>query len=98
MNPDRVKEIVEMLDNIKNLELFPNINQIEPEEEVEVIKKEISIFDLLSKTKKIHLFYLQPILNEFVYTNEKKIKNKIKEIFDELNKILNVPNINDLNE
>ena len=98
MNPDRVKEIVEMLDNIKNLELFPNINQIEPEEEVEVIKKEISIFDLLSKTKKIHLFYLQPILNEFVYTNEKKIKNKIKVIFDELNKILNVPNINDLNE
>ena len=98
LNQDRVKEMVELLNNIKDLELFPNINQLEIEEEIEIKKKEVSIFDLLAKTKKIHLFYLQPILNDFIYTKEQIIKNIIKEIFEESTKIMEIPNINDFNE
>ena len=98
LNQDRVKEMVELLNNIKDLELFPNINQLEIEEEIEIKKQKITIFDLLAKTKKIHLFYLQPILNDFIYTREKIIKNIVKEIFEEVTKIMEIPNINDFNE
>ena len=98
LNQDRVQEIVDLLKNIKDLELFPNINQLEIEEEIEFKKKEITVFDLLAKTKKIHFFYLQSILNDFIYTKEQIIKNSVKEIFEEILKILEIPDINDFNE
>ena len=98
LNQDRVKEMVELLKNIKDLELFPNINQLEIEEEIEIKKNEITVFDLLAKTKKIHLFYLRPILNDFFFTKEEIIKNIVKEIFEETTKIMEIPNINDFNE
>ena len=53
----RIQEIVILLQNTKTLEVFPNINLIEKNE----IKKdnfdEITVYDVISKSKKIHLFF-----------------------------------------
>ena len=41
----------------------------------------ITILDVISKSKKIHLFFLQPILSDFILTKEKEIKILIRDIF-----------------
>ena len=92
----RTKEIVDLLIKIKDFEMFPNINIIEKEEQQEK-KEEITIFDIISKNKKIHLFYVQPILNDFIDTKEKEIKNLIKEIFKEITNIIGMPNLKTYN-
>ena len=93
----RIKEIVDLLENIKNLEIFPDINIIEKNENKNNEKNEITVFDVLSKTKKIHLFYLQPILNDFFDTKEKEIKNSVKEIFLKITEIIGMPKLGELN-
>lgn len=50
--------------------------------EVEPVKSEgDSLENQLKRNKKYHLFYLMPLLTEFVTTNEKEVKIIIKEIF-----------------
>ena len=93
----RIKEIVDLLENIKNLEIYPEINIIEKKENYKNEKKEITVFDVLSKTKKIHLFYLQPILNDFFDTKEKEIKNSVKDIFLKITDIIGMPKLGELN-
>ena len=96
MSRVRTKEIIILLQNIKNLEVFPNINLIESnEEEKENNKEDITVFDIVSKTKKIHLFYLQPILNDFINTKEKDIRNLIRELFQEITNIIGIPKLSD---
>ena len=89
----RIQEIVILLQNTKTLEVFPNINLIEKNE----IKKdnfdEITVYDVISKSKKIHLFYLQSILIEFIDTKELEIKSLIKEIFLEINNLIALPKL-----
>ena len=96
MSRVRTKEIIILLQNIKNLEVFPNINLIESnEEKKENNKEDITVFDIVSKTKKIHLFYLQPILNDFINTKEKDIRNLIRELFQEITNIIGIPKLSD---
>ena len=100
MSRARTKEIIILLQNIKKLEVFPNINLIENNEEEENEKNkenkdEITVFDIVSKTKKIHLFYLQPILNDFINTKEKDIRNLIRELFQEITNIIGIPKLSD---
>ena len=99
MSRTRTKEIIILLQNIKNLEVFPNINLIEGNEEEKESnkenKEEITVFDIVSKTKKIHLFYLQPILNDFINTKEKDIRNLIRELFQEITNIIGMPKLSD---
>ena len=92
----RIKEIVNLMENVKNLEIFPDINLIEENENKENEKKEITVFDVLSKTKKIHLFYLQPILIDFIDTKEKEIKQSVKEIFQIINEVMGMPKLKKL--
>ena len=99
MNNTRTKEIIILLQNIKKLEVFPNNNFIESNEEEKENnkenKEEITIFGIISKTKKIHLFYLQPILNDFINTKENDIRNLIREIFQEITNIIGMPKLSD---
>ena len=92
LNRGRIKEIVNLLENIKNLEIFPNINTLEKDEKEEE-KKDITVFDVIKKTKKLHLFYIQPILNDLIDTKEKEIKNLVKEIFIEITNIIGLPKL-----
>lgn len=48
---------------------------------------------MASKSKKIHLFYLQPILNDFIDTKEKEVKNLVKEIFKEITNVIAMPEL-----
>ena len=94
----RIKEIVNLLENIKNLEIFPNINMLEKDEKEEEKKEDITVFDVIRKTKKIHLFYIQPILNDFIDTKEKDIKNLVKDIFIEITNIIGMPKLTNFNK
>ena len=98
LNRKRIKEIVDLLKNIKNFEMFPNINKIEHDDNQQEKNEEKTVFDIISKTKKIHLFYIQPILNDFIDTKEKEIKNLVKEIFQEITNIIGMPKLNDFNK
>ena len=82
LNKERIKDLLDLLNSLKNLELFPNINWLDIEEDEEKEKENLNIFDLLSKTKKMHLIYLQPILYDFIYTKEEEIKDIVKTIFE----------------
>ena len=94
----RIQEIIDLLKNAKELEMFPNFNIIDSNEKNEIKKEEMTVFDVVSKTKKIHLFYLQPILTDFIDTKEKDIKNLVKDIFIEINNIMGMPKLNTLNK
>ena len=91
----RIQEISTLLQNAKTLDVFPNINSIEKDEKEEIKNEEITVYDVVSKGKKIHLFYLQPILIDFIDTKEKDIKNLVKEIFEEITNIIGMPKLND---
>lgn len=95
LNKERIKDLFDLLNSLKNLELFPNINWLDIEEDEEKEKENLNIFDLLSKTKKMHLIYLQPILYDFIYTKEEEIKDIVKTIFEEIEKLMEIPNFND---
>ena len=97
LNRIRIKEIVDLLNNLKDLEIFPNIHLVEDKNIKYKKDEEKTVFDVLSKTKKIHLFYLQPILNDFIDTKEKDIKKAVKEIFQNIIDILGIPKLKDLN-
>ena len=94
----RIKEIVNLLENVKNLEIFPNINMLEKDEKEEEKKEDINVFDVIRKTKKIHLFYIQPVLNDFIDTKEKDIKNLVKDIFIEITNIIGMPKLTNFNK
>ena len=89
----RYQEIKILLENVKNLEVYPDINKIEKNEE----KKELTMFDLASETKKVHLFYIQPILNDFINTKDQNIKNLVKDIFQDITTIIGIPNLTSKN-
>ena len=93
----RIKEIVDLLNNIKEMEIFPDINLIEDYEIKKEKQEDKTIFDILSKTKKIHLFYLQPILNDFIDIKEEDIRKVVKEIFQKISDILQIPKLKNLN-
>ena len=92
----RYQEIIILLENVKNLEVYPDINKIEKNEKEEE-KKEVTMFDLASKTKKVHLFYIQPILNDFINTKDQDIKNLVKDIFQDITTIIGIPNLTSYN-
>jgi hypothetical protein len=92
----RYQEIKILLENVKNLEVYPDINKIEKNEKNEE-KKELTMFDLASKTKKVHLFYIQPILNDFINTKDQDIKNLVKDIFQDITTIIGIPNLTNYN-
>ena len=94
LNRVRIQEVVILLQNVKTLEVFPNINVFdEDKDDIKDINKDITFFDVASKSKKIHLFYLQPILNDFIDTKEKEVKNLVKEIFKEITNVIAMPEL-----
>lgn len=78
----RLEEIKFVLDKIKTLDVYPDFLDLEkkkndnPGEE-----REICVMDVVSKSKKAHLFFLHPILAEFITTKENDIKMIIRDIF-----------------
>jgi hypothetical protein len=98
LSRERYVEIINLLQNVKNLEIYPDFNIIEKNEKEEKNKKEVTVFDIVSKTKKLHLFYIQPILNDFIDTKDKDIKNLVKEIFTDITDILGIPKLENLNK
>ena len=92
LNRIRINEIISVLNNVKNFETYPNfndLNKIGSQKENEDGK----IFDSISKSRKIHLFYIQPILNDFIFSKENSIKNIVKQIFNEITNIIDLPKL-----
>ena len=53
---------------------------------------------MITKSKKIHLFYIEPVLNDFIYCKENSIKSLVKDIFNEITNIINLPKLIDFDE
>ena len=97
LNRIRINEIISVLNNVKNFETYPNfndLNKIGSQKENEDGK----IFDSISKSRKIHLFYIQPILNDFIFSKENSIKNIVKQIFNEITNIIDLPKLINIDE
>jgi len=94
LNRVRIQEVVMLLQKVKTLEVFPNIDVFDEDKDIKKDNNEnITFFDVASKSKKIHLFYLQPILNDFIDTKEKEVKNLVKEIFNEITNVIAMPKL-----
>ena len=72
--------------------------ELKEEKEKNNLKEDITVFDVIRKTKKIHLFYIQPVLNDFIDTKEKDIKNLVKDIFIEITNIIGMPKLTNFNK
>ena len=62
-------EEIDIYGKMKNLEIYPYYNQLD--EEFDEIKTQISpenvtMIDMIIKTKKSHLFHLLPLLSDFI--------------------------------
>ena len=74
LSRNRTEEIKFILENLKNLEIFPYSNFNE--------KNNLNNFtDSINKSNKGHLFALHNILSEFITTKENDIKILVKDIF-----------------
>ena len=95
LNRGRIIEIISLLNNVKELEVYPDFNMLEKDDN----KNEFMIGnDMIAKSKKIHLFYIQPILNDFIYSKENSIKGLVKDIFNEIANIIRLPKLIDFDE
>ena len=97
LNRGRIYEIISLLNNVKNLEIYPDFNELK-RSETDNKNEEITIYDAISKSKKIHLFYIQPILNDFIFSKENSVKNLVKEIFNEITNIIHLPKLINFDE
>ena len=138
LSRNRINEMKEILEKIKNLDLYPdflsilneknnnnllnnnnitknnnnnnknnNNNNNNNDDKTMIINNNINndnnienkninnvtILDVISKSKKIHLFFLQPILSDFILTKEKEIKILIRDIFQEISKCIGLSEI-----
>ena len=98
LNRGRIIEIISLLTNVKELEVYPDFN-VSEKDEIHNNKNEFMIMnDMIMKSKKIHLFYIQPILNDFIYSKENSIKGLVKDIFNEIANIIRLPKLIDFDE
>ena len=97
LNRGRIYEIISLLNNVKNLEIYPDFNELK-RSETDNKNEEITIYDAISKSKKIHLFYIQPILTDFIFSKENSVKNLVKEIFNEITNIIHLPKLINFDE
>ena len=74
LSRNRTEEIKFILDELKNLEIFPG-------SECEEKKNDNNFSEAIGKSKKGHLFILLNILSEFITTKENEIKMLVKQIF-----------------
>ena len=98
LNRGRIFEITSLLKNVKELEIYPNFNDIKKNGCQNDNKKELLINEMITKSKKIHLFYIQPVLNDFIYCKENSIKSLVKDIFNEITNIINLPKLIDFDK
>ena len=98
LNRGRIFEITSLLNNVKELEIYPNFNNIEKNGFQNKIEEEHIINEKITKSKKIHLFYIQPKLNDFIYCKENLIKSFVKDIFNEIANIINLPKLIDFDK
>ena len=98
LNRGRIFEITSLLKNVKELEIYPNFNDIKKNGCQNENKKELLINEMITKSKKIHLFYIQPVLNDFIYCKENSIKSLVKDIFNEITNIINLPKLIDFDD
>ena len=99
LSRNRINEMKDILEKIKNLDLYPdfityNKNNFTNNNNTEQKSLDnITFIDVISKSKKIHLFFLQPILSDFILTKEKEIKVLIRDIFQEISKCIGLSEI-----
>ena len=73
----RLEEIKFVLDNIRTLDVYPDFLELSKKKE----NNELCVMDVVAQSKKAHLFFLHPILAEFITTKETDIKMIIRDIF-----------------
>jgi hypothetical protein len=86
------------LNNVKELEIFPHFYELKTAKFKKEEEKEINTLNIISENKKIHLFYIQPILNDFIFCKENSIKSLVKDIFNEFANIINLPKLINFDE
>ena len=80
LSRNRLEEVKFILEGLKNLEIFPNFQDIE-ENHNNNKENENEIIKVISNNKKAHLFLLHDIFGDFITTKENDIKILIKQIF-----------------
>ena len=98
LNRIRINEIISVLNNVKNFETYPNFNDLNKIGDQKDNNEDGKIFDSISKSRKIHLFYIHPILNDFIFSKENSIKNIVKQIFNEITNIIDLPKLINIDE
>ena len=93
LNRIRINEIISVLNNVKDFETYPNFNDLNKIGDQKDNNEDGKIFDSISKSRKIHLFYIHPILNDFIFSKENSIKNIVKQIFNEITNIIDLPKL-----
>ena len=73
----RLEELKFVLDNIRTLDVYPDFLELSKKKE----NNELCVMDVVAQSKKAHLFFLHPILAEFITTKETDIKMIIRDIF-----------------
>ena len=98
LNRIRINEIISVLNNVKDFETYPNFNDLNKIGDQKDNNEDGKIFDSISKSRKIHLFYIHPILNDFIFSKENSIKNIVKQIFNEITNIIDLPKLINIDE
>ena len=98
LNRGRILEIISLLKNVKDLEIYPNFNDEKINEIQSEKRHEITIFDVFSKSKKVHLFYIQPILNDLIFSKDNSVKCLVKDIFNDITNIIELPKLINFDE
>ena len=98
LNRGRIYEIITLLNNVKELEIFPHFYELKMAKFKKEEEKEINTLNIISENKKMHLFYIQPILNDFIFCKENSIKSLVKDIFNEFANIINLPKLINFDE
>lgn len=92
MGQQRAKEVVFILEKLKNLDVYPNLlNEIVEDNKDQELPEEQKLSEAQLETRKEslksvkgHLFYFIPLFSEFITSKEELIKDALKDIFLEL--------------
>ena len=93
----RFEEVKFVFDKIKALEVYPNFLCLDSgsnnSNNGKVSIDDLCVMDVISKSRKAHLFYLHPILAEFITTKENEVKIIIRDIFKMISEQMGIKEI-----
>lgn len=82
LQKSRIEDVKYVLENLKNLEVYPNYHIVEEEDpKNKKLNEEPEMYDVIMKNRKSPLFTLLPFFSEFITTKNEEIKLIIKDIF-----------------